>query len=192
FFRGDPDGARDDTDEALRGDPDNWEAQAFRGRARIALGDVDGVDDLTEVIDHGECHKYASELHLERARVRLGLGDPAGAVADCSAAIGLDHHEQADWPFLVRTRPRRAHRAYLLRAEAHLALGDWARALADCFHAVKMAPDAPEAYELRAAVYRGAGDPREAFEDLARAAFLRAGLVGGADSDAARSTAGRA
>lgn len=159
-------------------DPLDWEARAFRGGILRALGEYAlAIDDFTWVIESGECHKYASQQYLERAQAHLALGNAALAEADCSVAIDEDYHEQAHWPFIVRSRVAQAHLAYLVRAEARLALGVPQRALGDCFHTAGIMPGDPAVYALRARVYYALGNLQEAMLDLARVEMLRTGLA---------------
>lgn len=174
YFDGDIAGALADVECALARRPGDWEATAFRGRARLDQGRLRGaIEDFTHVIDGGECHKYASDLHLARAEALLALGDPAGAVADCTTAIDVSGHEQSHWPFIVASRAANAHRPYLLRARARLAMGQVPRALADCYLAATISPADAEVYALRARVFQTAGQLDEAFLDLARAEHLQ-------------------
>ncbi|ABW13731.1 TPR repeat-containing protein [Parafrankia sp. EAN1pec] len=175
YFDGDPHGTLADAESALLRDPNDWEARAFRARARLELGLLaEAVEDFGWVIADGRCEKYASELHLQRAEALLELGRPEAAAADCTTAIDVSAHEQSHWPFIVRSRALSAHGPYLLRARAWLATGDLPTALADCFHAATIVPEDPAVYELRAQVYQAAGLLDEAIHDLARAAHLHA------------------
>jgi tetratricopeptide (TPR) repeat protein len=163
-----------DAQEAFRLDPDDWEVRAWRGMILLETGRfAEALDDFNWVIESGECVRYASEVYLARARAELAVGDPEAAESDCSQAIDLDYHEQAHWPFIVRSRVQQAQNAYLTRARARLALGRIPRALGDCCFAASIAPGDPAVYELRASVYHALGNVREAVADMIRADVLR-------------------
>jgi tetratricopeptide (TPR) repeat protein len=160
--------------EAVRRDPMDWEARAWRGMVLREAGfPEEAIDDFTQVIESGECEKYSSELYLGRARAHLALGNPSQAEDDCNACIDLDYHEQAHWPFIVPSRARQAHAVYLVRAEARLELTNNSLALGDCFFAAILAPGEAGVYDLRARVYAAVGNLPEAMRDMMRAAYLR-------------------
>lgn len=179
FFEGDLVGTVADANAALVVDPGEWEARAYRGRALLRLGDVDGaIDDLTWVIDSGACHKYSSHLRRLRAEALLernNPGDVHAALHDVDAAIDGDHHEQIHYPYLIPGRAARAYATYLLRSRVQLAAGNAGAALADAFWAVSLAPGEPATYRQRAAAAAALGDHRSAVADYARAALLEPG-----------------
>jgi tetratricopeptide (TPR) repeat protein len=163
-----------DAQEAFRLDPNDWEVRAWRGTILFETGHIpEALDDFNWVIDSGECVRYASEVYLSRARAELALGLAEAAESDCEQAIDLDYHEQAHWPFIVKSRVQQAQNAYLVRAQARLALGTIPRALGDCCFAATIAPADPAVYELRAKVYHAIGNVREAVADMVRADVLR-------------------
>jgi tetratricopeptide (TPR) repeat protein len=163
-----------DAEESFRLDPDDWEIRAWRGTIALETGRfARALDDFNWVIESGECVRYASEVYLSRARAELALGDAEAAESDCAQAIDLDYHEQAHWPFIVKSRVQHAQDAYLVRAQARLALGAIPRALGDCCFAATIAPGDPAVYELRASVYHAIGNVREAVADMVRADVLR-------------------
>jgi tetratricopeptide (TPR) repeat protein len=178
-----------DAEEAFRLDPDDWEVRAWHGTILFETGSfAEALNEFNWVIGSGECVRYASEVYLARARAELVMGDPSAAESDCSQAIDLDYHEQAHWPFIVKSRVQQAQNAYLVRAQARLALGSMPRALGDCCFAATIAPGDPAVYELRASVYHAIGNVREAVADMIRADVLRRSA---ADTQAAADTRGQ-
>jgi len=174
LYQGKTAAALRDAQEAFRLDPYDWEVRAWRGTILFETGHAaEALEDFNWVIGSGECVRYASEVYLARARAELALGDPQAAEADCSEAIDLDYHEQAHWPFIVKSRVQQAQNAYLVRAQARMALGTIPRALGDCCFAATIAPGDPAVYELRASVYHAIGNVREAVADMIRADVLR-------------------
>jgi tetratricopeptide (TPR) repeat protein len=186
LYQGKTEDALRDAQESFRLDPDDWEVRAWRGTIALETGSfAEALEDFDWVIGSGECVRYASEVYLQRARARLALGDAEAAESDCGEAIDLDYHEQAHWPFIVKSRVKQAQNAYLVRARARLAQGLIPRALGDCCFAATIAPDDPAVYELRASVYHAVGNIREAVADMVRADVLRGSVV--ADQPAAPS-----
>jgi tetratricopeptide (TPR) repeat protein len=173
-YRGNLAQAIDDATSAVRLDPDDWEARAWRGKILFEAGRLqEAIDDFTWVIDCGRCEQYASELYLERAQAEYLLGNPSAALADCNQGIVLHFGEQARWPFVVPFRTREAHNVFLVRALIYLAAGAKRLALGDCFLALSLSPDDPVLYDFRAQVYHAIGNPSEAARDTARAVNLR-------------------
>jgi tetratricopeptide (TPR) repeat protein len=163
-----------DVRAAVERDPYDDEVRAWKGIVLVKAGEYgEAIEDLTAAIGSGARDKSASECHLARARARLALGDPGGAEDDCNRCIELDYHEQAEWPFIVRSRANQAHQVYLLRARARLAKGEENLALGDCFFAVSINPADEAAYALRAQVYHAIGNYQQAALDLARVAYLQ-------------------
>lgn len=164
-----------DVRQAVDLDPDDDEVRAWKGIVLVEAGDYAGaVQELTVAIESGARDKSASECHFARARARLQTGDPSGAEDDCNRCIELDYHEQAQWPFIVRSRAHHAYAVYVLRAEAREAQGQHNLALGDCFFAASIAPAQPAIYELRSQIYTAIGNAPEAVRDMARVAYLHA------------------
>jgi tetratricopeptide (TPR) repeat protein len=176
--------AVDDVRQAVLMDPVDDEIRAWKGIVLVESGEYgEAIEDLTAAIESGARDKSASECHFARARARLKIGNPDGAEDDCNRCIELDYLEQAQWPFIVRSRAHNAHNVYLLRAKTREALGQYNLALGDCFFAASLAPGDSAVYELRARIYSAIGNGREAIRDLARAVYLqkRNGAQGSAE-----------
>ena len=100
--------------------------------------------------------RTASEL-VERGMARHAEGDPEGAIADFTAAIGLD--------------PTHAL-AYLGRGSSRSDRGDLDGAMADFDESVRLAPDRPDAYAIRGGVHFLRWDRARALADYDRAILL--------------------
>mgnify|MGYP001241435254 CR=1 FL=1 len=150
-------GSQADLDAALALSPGDPDLLFNRGVARSMGGDLPGALADMQAAEAGGFPER-TRLLTARAQVRLGLGDEAGALADCDAAAA----EAPATLELLRTR-----------AATHLRMKRPARALADLEAARALAPDDPglAELELRALLtlgrFRAAREAAEA--QLARA-----------------------
>lgn len=137
-----------DFTEAIRLDPNSFEArfhrgeiQAIEGRCQEALADFAAAIRL---------QPDRPEAYLERAEVYIRLGAEALALNDYNEAI--------------RLRPDAE--AYLARARLHQEMGTYDQALADCDRALRLRPGNPADFFLRGLTRYHSGDYAGAVADL--------------------------
>jgi tetratricopeptide (TPR) repeat protein len=149
--------------QAIRADPQNYAAYAYRGNARFRAFDLDGARrDFDESIRILPGFAPAFD---GRGLVRSTRGDAAGAIADYERALTLDPHIEgtrvrrglvrlaqgdahaalADFEEEARLYPSSAD-AVVNRGVARLRLGEVAAAIADFERALVMDPLRPERY----------------------------------------------
>lgn len=119
------------------------------------LNSLERYAEAEEVLDRALAldDPYKAEAYRDRANARLALGNPAGALEDCDAALAQ------------RPRYRTAHFA---RGRARRALGDLQGALADLDAALELDEDYSQALSERAQVLVELKRYEEAQEDFAR------------------------
>ncbi len=137
-----------DFSEAIRLDPDAFEARFYRGISHALAGrSQEALDDYTAAIRRWPDRP---EVYRERARAYIGLGAEGLALGDYTEAIRLK--PDAD--------------AYLARAGLHHEMGSYDEALADCDRALRLRPGDPTAFYLRGLTRYHAGDYAGAVADF--------------------------
>lgn len=150
-----------DYTQAITLKPNDGEAYAGRGEARLAKRDTDGaIADFTQAIRY---NGDSAPLYVTRGYAQLVKGNPAEAVADFTVAIGLD--------------PKNAS-AYNNRGLAYRKKGDFALAIEDYTTAIRLNPSYALAFNNRGYVFEAKGQKKEASADFRRALSLDPSLVG--------------
>jgi Tfp pilus assembly protein PilF len=137
-----------DFTEAIRLDPNLFEARFYRGIIQALAGrSQEALADYTAAI---QLQPDRPEAYLERATVYIGLGAETLALNDYNEAI--------------RLRPDAE--AHLARAGLHHEMGTYDQALADCDRALRLRPGDPVAFFLRGLTRYHSGDYTGAVADL--------------------------
>lgn len=137
-----------DFTEAIRLDPNLFEARFHRGRIQALAGrSQEALADFAAAI---RLQPDRSEVYLERAEVYIRLGAETLALNDYNEAI--------------RLRPDAE--AYLARARLHQEMGTYDQALADCDRALRLRPGNPADFFLRGLTRYHSGDYAGAVADL--------------------------
>jgi serine/threonine-protein kinase len=142
------DSALRDADAAVQLSPESGRAFQTRGLIYRAMGDAGAADrDFSRTLDLDPDRVLA---RLARATVRLGQKRYAAAVADCDV--------------VVKAAPTMG-KAFEVRGLCRKSLGDDPGALADFTEAIKLNPNAPLPYNLRAGVHYHQGRYQKAIQD---------------------------
>ena len=154
FDRGDYRKASADLRTAIRlgADPSEWSVPLVGKRVTLS----DGLGRRIRI------RPDMPELYFLRGALREEAGDRNGAIADFSAAIGLD--------------PKFCE-AYLKRGDLFAKAGKTADALADFNEVVGLVPRSRAGYLGRADIYERLGRHRDAITDRETASHLRNGTV---------------
>ena len=186
---GDPAAALTAANEALRHRPEDPEALALRGTARVRRGEVaKGVLDLDAALELDPRHWGA---YAERGAVRYRLGDLLGAIDDFDQLVllrpedpeafanrGACHYKVKDYPRALHDFDRCLElapedpEARRRRGRVRFKARDFAGAAADWSAVLALRPDDHDALRKRAVAYRRLGDEARARADEARLSAL--------------------
>lgn len=174
--------------EAIKADPKNKTAYAYRAAAYYARGHYQNViDDCTKAIELG---LNEPKLYSYRGSSYYGLGQFQNAVADFSkeitilpsitayesraAANNSQHHFQEAITDCTQAIKFGAHDAYVYanRAYAYNGAKEFQKAVDDCDKTISLSPDYPSAYDNRATAYENLGKKDLAAQDRAKAKEL--------------------
>jgi tetratricopeptide (TPR) repeat protein/S1-C subfamily serine protease len=161
---GDKPGAIDDSNLAIKINPNLAEAYIGRGIVRFELGDKPGaIDDFNQAI---KINPNDANAYIGRGIVRNQLGDKLG---DKQGAI--DDFNQA-----IKINPKYAN-AYIIRGDVRLKLGDKPGAIDDFNQAIKINPNLADAYNLRGIVRNQLKDKPGAIDDFNQAIKINPNLA---------------
>ncbi|MBC5797866.1 tetratricopeptide repeat protein [Sphaerospermopsis sp. LEGE 00249] len=157
---GNTQGAIDDSNLAIKINPNLAEAYFLRGGTRWQLGNTQGaIDDSNQAI---KINPNLAEAYFLRGIVHLQLGNTQGAIDDSNLAIKIN-------PNLAE--------AYFLRGIVHLQLGNTQGAIDDSNLAIKINPNLASAYYVRGNVRKELGDKQGAIDDFNQAIKINPNFV---------------
>ncbi|MGE0433494.1 MAG: tetratricopeptide repeat protein [Planctomycetota bacterium] len=183
---GDPRGAIDDCNAALRIQPDAVGTLINRSNAHLAIGErTAAIADLDEAV---KLQPDNATAHANRAAVRCSDGDLDGALADCEAALAADprHYSALSTRGIVKQLRGdfagaladhnaalaihwRSADLYVNRGTCYSEQRDWQHALQDFRAALEINPDSVEARTDVANMLVRLGDPEGARREYAEA-----------------------
>lgn len=180
--------ARTRFDQAIKLDPSNHYAWAFRGYLKTMHDHTDGRTDLDKAL---ELAPHLSWIRMTRGIARNRQGDHVGALQDFQAIsekflLNGQYYRERGYAYsytgiysraledynraLEGTSPPRDEHSYLLqaRASAHFGLGDFSSAIADYTHALELTPADYQILQRRAQAHTRLQSHAAALADLDR------------------------